>query len=234
MSSDSSSNEEYNVEKILDVKTKGNKTKYFVKWEGYSSDSNTWEPEENLSNCHKLLEDFKKERERLKANKNRNHNSHKSSKSSRLNGSSVTPNSMERKRKSGNDIKKKSTDSDPTTPNKRKQDKSEFKKKLNFDSKNNTPQKENISELKEKKSSNKKTTEYSREMLLSMFPENANGFASGYTAVSIDGATIRDGEYYLLVSFEELDKPQFIRNTIVNEEVPKLVIRYYEERVCFD
>jgi hypothetical protein len=34
----------YTVEKIVDKKRVNQKTLYLVKWEGYSSDQNTWEP----------------------------------------------------------------------------------------------------------------------------------------------------------------------------------------------
>ena len=31
---------------------------YFIKWSGYGSDDNTWEPIENLEGCRQLLQDF--------------------------------------------------------------------------------------------------------------------------------------------------------------------------------
>ncbi|KAL1116137.1 hypothetical protein AAG570_005632 [Ranatra chinensis] len=40
---------EYQVERIVDVHIqKGGKREFLVKWVGYSSDENTWEPEKNL------------------------------------------------------------------------------------------------------------------------------------------------------------------------------------------
>jgi len=49
---------EYEVEAILDHK--GTKSKHFlVKWKGYPSEDNTWEPEVNLQNCHELLMQYK-------------------------------------------------------------------------------------------------------------------------------------------------------------------------------
>lgn len=37
------------MDKILDVDIKNNVIKYKVRWEGYTSDDDTWEPEENLN-----------------------------------------------------------------------------------------------------------------------------------------------------------------------------------------
>jgi chromobox protein 3 len=53
--------EVYEVEKIVDSShnKKTGSTQYLVKWKGYPSTQNTWEPAENL-NCPRRLEDFKK------------------------------------------------------------------------------------------------------------------------------------------------------------------------------
>ncbi|CAI8057524.1 Chromobox protein homolog 3, partial [Geodia barretti] len=51
--------EVFSVEKIVSKKIVGGKTLYLLKWKGYDSDENTWEPEENLD-CQDLLEEFKR------------------------------------------------------------------------------------------------------------------------------------------------------------------------------
>lgn len=43
----------YIVEKIVDKRPL-----YLVKWLGYPNSENTWEPIENLSSCHEMIEDF--------------------------------------------------------------------------------------------------------------------------------------------------------------------------------
>jgi len=40
--------EEFNVEKILEERTKHRRKEYLVKWEGYSDSENTWEPYKNV------------------------------------------------------------------------------------------------------------------------------------------------------------------------------------------
>ncbi|XP_075227913.1 histone-lysine N-methyltransferase SUV39H2-like isoform X1 [Lycorma delicatula] len=45
----------YEVEKILDYKNINNKPMYLVKWKGWASQHNTWEPYENLVGCTRLL-----------------------------------------------------------------------------------------------------------------------------------------------------------------------------------
>jgi hypothetical protein len=50
--------EEYVVEKILDHNKVKGKYLYYIQWLGYSSEENTWEPEENLF-CKELLYEYK-------------------------------------------------------------------------------------------------------------------------------------------------------------------------------
>ena len=53
---------EYEVEGILDRQEKRGKTKYLVKWKGYTAEGNTWEGLENLKNAGEKIEEFKKGR----------------------------------------------------------------------------------------------------------------------------------------------------------------------------
>ncbi|QRW17327.1 integrase core domain protein [Rhizoctonia solani] len=53
--------EEYKVEGITDMEERDRKWFFRVKWKGYGSEENTWEPRENLKNAKKILEKFKKE-----------------------------------------------------------------------------------------------------------------------------------------------------------------------------
>lgn len=47
----------FEVEKVLDKRIVEGKVEYFLKWKNYSSNHNTWEPQENL-NCVELVSKF--------------------------------------------------------------------------------------------------------------------------------------------------------------------------------
>ena len=53
---------EYEVEEILDRQERRGRTKYLVKWKGYTAEENTWEGLENLKNAMEKIEEFEKER----------------------------------------------------------------------------------------------------------------------------------------------------------------------------
>ncbi|XP_076622268.1 uncharacterized protein LOC143342362 [Colletes latitarsis] len=57
---------EFEVEKIIEVHFKKNKTREFlIRWKGFTSADDTWEPEENL-NCSELIEKFMQKVEKAK------------------------------------------------------------------------------------------------------------------------------------------------------------------------
>ncbi|KAF8698890.1 reverse transcriptase, partial [Rhizoctonia solani] len=53
--------EEYKVEGIMDMEERNGEWFFRVKWKGYRSEENTWEPRENLKNAKKILKNFEKE-----------------------------------------------------------------------------------------------------------------------------------------------------------------------------
>ena len=56
-------NEEYEVEAILSHRPdKNRETTYLIKWKGYDSSENSWEPESNLTNAEEEPDDYKRHR----------------------------------------------------------------------------------------------------------------------------------------------------------------------------
>jgi hypothetical protein len=52
--------QEYKVEQILNHKQVSGKPYYLVKWKGYDTSENTWEPIKNLTNCAALIQQYSK------------------------------------------------------------------------------------------------------------------------------------------------------------------------------
>ncbi|XP_056417681.1 M-phase phosphoprotein 8 [Hyla sarda] len=50
----------FEVESILDSKVEGGEVLYRVRWKGYDSDGDTWEPEAHLDDCKEVLLEFKR------------------------------------------------------------------------------------------------------------------------------------------------------------------------------
>ncbi|CAG5098504.1 Oidioi.mRNA.OKI2018_I69.XSR.g15730.t1.cds [Oikopleura dioica] len=55
----------FNVEKILDRKGSGKNRRYLIKWEGYNSHHNTWEPITNIEPARKMAKAFDKKQDAL-------------------------------------------------------------------------------------------------------------------------------------------------------------------------
>ncbi|XP_054272802.1 spliceosome RNA helicase Ddx39b-like [Macrosteles quadrilineatus] len=64
--------EEFEIEKILDMRVKDGKTYYLCKWKGYPDEDSTFESEEDLL-CLDLIEEFLKSREKREVVERKNH-----------------------------------------------------------------------------------------------------------------------------------------------------------------
>ena len=64
--------EEFEVEKIIDMKQmgRGRKTYYLVKWKGYPTSDNSWEPWENI-HADELIKEFQNRAQKTNKDKGR-------------------------------------------------------------------------------------------------------------------------------------------------------------------
>ena len=53
--------EEFEVEAILAHREQGAQRRYLIKWKGYPTSDNTWEPERNLIHAQETLENYKRQ-----------------------------------------------------------------------------------------------------------------------------------------------------------------------------
>jgi hypothetical protein len=60
MASSESEGDTYEVQEILDQRKRGRVTEYLVRWRGFGEEEDSWEPERNLKDARKIIEEYKK------------------------------------------------------------------------------------------------------------------------------------------------------------------------------
>jgi len=104
---DSTQEEEYEVEEIVEKRIKKGKAEYLIKWKGWSHDDDTWEPRSNLD-CDKIIDDFEKKLDECQSKKS---STEKSLKKKAVEDETTSTNDNEKRKSRVNTEKVKEVDS---------------------------------------------------------------------------------------------------------------------------
>lgn len=213
----------FEVEEIQKKRTRTGKVEYYIKWKGYSSADNTWEPIENLE-CPEIIEAFEAN-EKLKGGATRS-----TSKKEK------TPKRAESPAESGDlkaDKEDNSMDVEAPEPKPAKE-----KVKVNTAEKEEPPQKKmkvnqievldgncepQIYDLLDGQSSNGKKKKKDT---------SPRGFERGLTPEKILGATDSTGDLAFLVQWSD-GTSELVPATEANLRCPQVVISFYQNRLTW-
>ncbi|GAB0096767.1 hypothetical protein DMENIID0001_123330 [Sergentomyia squamirostris] len=213
-SSSETDGEEYQVEKIMDRRVKKGKVEYYIKWEGYPQDENTWEPIDNLD-CPELIAQFEKARQSSSKDEDKKEKDSASSSKSK-----TKPKTNKRK---GDD-----DDSEGENGTSKKS------KKLVLDSDESEKEDEPV----EKKSKTKPSSEKSKVKKKEKDTEDEsqkskNGDFKDLIPDKILGATDIDGPLKFLIKWKGTDKAELVPAKVANVQFPQTVIAFYENRLIW-
>jgi len=237
--SGSEEEEEYEVEDIRDKKFRNGQWEYLIKWVGWESDTNTWEPKEHLDDCPDKLEEFEKkwkrkqekkekrkkeERERMlkemaEREKRRDERLEKRKLASSDSDSEPDEKPAKQKREAEPKEKPERRDSEDKrkpdrreSDDKRKEEKKKAKKPESELFKVNKPARE---EKKEKAREEKKEGKFVRDL-----------------PVKILGMTKEPGEPYFVVRLKS-DEIGLMKQAEAHDLVPKLCCKFYSQNISF-
>lgn len=205
--------EEYSVEKILLKRERNGKTEYFLKWKNYSSEDNTWEPEENLD-CAELIKEFEAELKRTE-NRKKKEQPERSRKRTLSNSTVASGASSDagpsKERKKGSPSKQKSSNNS-----------SEKADKVADKTLDKTPEKNKENDGDDDITENKESDDPATPTPpLEKVPEK------------IIGATDSSGQLMFLLKWQGIEEADLIPAKDANTMCPQIVIRFYEERLTW-
>ncbi|XP_055682263.1 chromobox protein homolog 1-like [Lutzomyia longipalpis] len=209
VSSDSDEENEYQVESIRERRMKKGRVEYYIKWEGYPEEENTWEPIDNLD-CPELIAEF----EAARASSSKDEGKEK--------GEKETKESAQ-KTKHRKSSKRKADDDDSDDEGSKKS-----KRVISSDESDKEEEKE------PKKSSEKsKTKKSSKTTNDDNHHRSKNGDTKDLVPETILGATDINGPLMFLVKWKGTEKAELIPAKEANLKFPQEVIAFYEQRLIW-
>jgi len=197
----------YTVEKIIKKKLVNGKIHYFVKWSGYSSKENTWEPLKNL-NCPKLLDEFEASQINKKTIK----------KNTKQAGLSVATRFSARIASASTSASTSAVASVST---------SSPSVSLRRNNSSDVSEEEKESDMESEMEISDDPVEYPNAS-----PSTCTDY-QGKVVEYIVGIQNIDGELKYLIKWQDINDAEFVPFVVANKEWPQMVIRFYEERYNF-
>lgn len=201
----------------MDKRTKLGKTEYFLKWNGYTDEENTWEPEENLD-CEELIKEFelqfKRREKELRKKKEKPERARKRTLSNSTIASGASSDagpSKERRKVSPPKPKEKSTEKEV---HENGVDKSDDYETIDDE------EEEEVEERKEDKDMNDSEA-------------TAASPHAGKIPEKIIGATDSSGHLMFLLKWKGIEEADLIAAKDANTMCPQIVIKFYEERLTW-
>jgi len=217
------------------------KIEYFLKWKGYESSQNTWEPRENLD-CAELIADFESQRkkeepkEEVRKPKHSQKKKRRNSNSSN-DGSTVSSKKDESSKDSSKKRKADSEEKDKSLKEKNKEkEKEKEKEKKEEKTKKEEPRrnKDPLDSLNDsKKSDDENDKEKDKKEKSGDKLDKTSPFDNGLEADKIIGATDINGSLAFLVQWKNSNKAMLIPNKLARSKIPQLVIDFYEQRLAW-
>jgi len=213
--------EEYVVEKILNRRLVKGKVEYFLKWQGFGEEDNTWEPEENLG-CPELIEAFEKQWNEKEAKK-------KAEKEAARRETA----SKKRERSIGGSASNSVVSDyvmDTSIPPSRK---SESKRESSYAWEREDMGGSTKRAKTGRDSGGGMTSSSHRGSGYTPRSVEINGFDRGYRPEKIVGASDSSGELVFLMQWKDSDEAGLVPAKQAKQKCPQIVLSFYEEMLGF-
>ncbi|RWS22010.1 chromobox protein 1-like protein [Leptotrombidium deliense] len=207
----------------MDKRRRGGKVEYLIKWQGWSHDDNTWEPEDHL-NCPDIMKEFEED---LKAKKEKKMKREKERQREK-------ERDRENDREKDRHRKEKHKSSSHEKSSKNSENKSDDKiKKLKLE--DGTAKLLNVKKIidsdDDDSKSDKSIDDDAEDDKVSEPDDGPVGFERGLEAKKIVGALMEGGIMKFLMKWKDCDAEDLVPASEANIKCPQVVINFYQKRL---
>jgi len=222
--------ETYEVEEIRDKK-RGNDGKYlyYVKWKGWESDTNTWEPYEHLEDCPLLIEEFERRRRRYQEKKDKKREEREKKKQHRRERELKAAARFKAESDSDNDFERSSRD---TKKGKKENDDCRSSDGDSDDSKRSSKKEvvtKDVNKMSKHSGSKDRKDEKNQKRPPKFFRDLKPECILGMTA------DVGDGELYFYIKWkDDQADPGLVKAREAYQKIPMMCLKFYEKHVVWN